>query len=189
MTQDEPFRELMLRVRAGDEAAAAELIRTYEPVVHRYVRVHLGRGRLRRLFDSADFTQSVLGSFFIGLTLDKYAVDSPRSLVNLLLTMARNKVAMGARRVQPGGLPAAGAALPDAHLGPSTRAALGDLLQQVRRRLSDDERCLADLRGQGLSWPQIAAALGESPDALRMRLARAAGRVARELDLEEYLHA
>jgi hypothetical protein len=47
---DEPsYRELILRVRAGDQEAAAELVRRYEPAVRRVVRARLvdvcGEGR------------------------------------------------------------------------------------------------------------------------------------------------
>jgi len=55
----------------------------------------------------------------------------------------------------------------------------------VRSRLSEEERKLADLRGQGLSWAEIAAQLGENADALRFRLNRALDRVAQDLRLED----
>jgi hypothetical protein len=41
------------------------------------------------------------------------------------------------------------------------------------------------LRGQGDSWAEIAAKLGENADALRFRLDRALDRVAQELCLDE----
>jgi hypothetical protein len=50
--------------------------------------------------------------------------------------------------------------------------------------LSDEERCLADLRAEGRSWDEIAARVGGNAHARRMQLARATDRVARELDLE-----
>jgi hypothetical protein len=68
--------------------------------------------------------------------------------------------------------------------GPGQVAAGRDLLEQFRARLSDEERQLADLRGQGRTWAEIAGCLGGAPQARRMQLARAADRVARELGLE-----
>jgi hypothetical protein len=60
-----------------------------------------------------------------------------------------------------------------------------ELLQEFRRRLSEDERHLADLRAQGCAWTEIAAGLGGTPRARRMQLTRAINRVARELDLDD----
>jgi DNA-binding CsgD family transcriptional regulator len=59
-----------------------------------------------------------------------------------------------------------------------------ELLTRFRQSLSDEERQLADLRSQGLSWADIAARLGGTAQARRMQLARAVERAARELGLE-----
>jgi hypothetical protein len=59
-----------------------------------------------------------------------------------------------------------------------------ELLQEFRRRLSTDERQLAEKRAAGLGWSEIAAERGESPEALRKQLARAIDRVSQELGLE-----
>ena len=48
------FQELIGRVRAGDQDAATELVKTYEPAVRRAVRLRLGDTRLGRAFDSMD---------------------------------------------------------------------------------------------------------------------------------------
>src|SRR4051794_35097878 len=101
MSQDGAFDELIRRVRDGDEAAAVELVRTYEPIVRRFVRVRLAGGRLRQLFDSMDICQEVMGSFFVRVALGQYELESPRNLLNLLVTIARKKLAMKARRRQP----------------------------------------------------------------------------------------
>jgi hypothetical protein len=60
-----------------------------------------------------------------------------------------------------------------------------DLLQAVRQRLSEEERSLAEQRAQGREWTEIAAACGAGAEALRKQLARALGRVVKELGLEE----
>jgi hypothetical protein len=72
-----------------------------------------------------------------------------------------------------------------AEASPSRQVAGQELLVEVRKRLSAEERELADLRSQGQEWAEIARERGESPEALRKRLARALGRVAKELGLEE----
>src|SRR5262245_11616679 len=191
MSEDDSFRDLIGRVRAGDEGAAAELVRRYEPTIRRIVRVRLRDPRLGRLLDSLDVCQSVLGSFFVRAALGQYELDRPEQLLGLLARMARNKLVnqanqLGARRrdyrrAEGLGALEAQAAAPS----PSQLVAGQELLQEARRRLSPQERVLLDLRQQGREWAEIAQELGGSPDALRMQLGRAVDRVARELGLAE----
>ena len=63
-----------------------------------------------------------------------------------------------------------------------------ELLERVRRELTDDERELADQRALGRDWPEIAAERGATPDALRKKLTRALDRVAGRLGLEDSSH-
>ena len=51
MSLDESFRDLICRVRAGDEQAAYELVRRYEPAIRVAVRVRLSDPGLRRVLD------------------------------------------------------------------------------------------------------------------------------------------
>src|SRR3954454_24985367 len=96
---DEPsFAEFLRRVRAGDDSAAAELVRRYEPALRLEIRLRMGDPKLRRLLDPADVCQSVLGSFFVRAALGQFDLDRPEQLMGLLITMARNKVALQARR-------------------------------------------------------------------------------------------
>ncbi len=109
--------------------------------------------------------------------------------------MARNKLASQARAsyVARRELPAAGAdeawsAAPAREPEPGCEAAWKDLLHEVRRRLSADERRLADRRAQQQEWADIAAEVGGSPEALRKRLARGLDRVSHQLGLDEWRH-
>jgi RNA polymerase sigma factor (sigma-70 family) len=190
MTDSDSFADLVRRVRAGDPAAAADLVRRYEPAIRRVVRVRLG-GRVGALFDSMDVCQSVLGSFFLRAAAGQYAIDSPTDLVKLLTVMARNKLAFQVRRAraqkrdvardvpaeqageQAGGVPS-----------PSRHAVARELLGELDRRLTPDERRLVELRTQGHDWAAIADRLEGTPEALRKKHARALDRVARELGLE-----
>ena len=180
------------RIRRGDDAAAAELVRRYEPAIRRAVRLQLRDPRLRSLLDSTDVCQSVLASFFVRAAAGQYELDRPSQLTRLLVVMARNKLASQARRPhvvrrEPG--PGLGPGDEEGPLAPgpspSQQAAWRDLLQEVRNRLSEEERQLVDRRGREQEWSQIAAELGGSPEALRKKLARALDRVARQLGLEE----
>ncbi len=89
----ESFQTLIARVRSGDEQAAAELVRLYEPAIRRAARVRLLDTRLNRLLDSMDICQSVMASFFVRTALGQYELETPDQLLKLLATMTRNKLA------------------------------------------------------------------------------------------------
>jgi hypothetical protein len=58
VSAENPFRELIRRVRAGDQDAAAELVRQYEPTIRRVVRVRLTDTRLRAASSSTAASSS-----------------------------------------------------------------------------------------------------------------------------------
>ncbi len=187
----------MARVQAGDPDAAAELIRHYESDIRLEVRVRMRvqDGRMKRLLDSMDITQSVLGSFFAGVAAGRFVPEHPQQLLGLLVAMTRNKLLnqvrnqrrqrRDIRRVQ-----SLDAAVHDVHDGeatPSQVVASQEILGEFRKRLTEEERQLAELRGAGQGWPAIAAELGGTPDGRRKQLERAFARVAAELGLNEEL--
>jgi RNA polymerase sigma-70 factor (ECF subfamily) len=182
------FRALIARVRAGDPEAAVELVRQFEPAVRRAVRLRLTSPRywrLRRVIDSVDVCQSVLGNFFVRAALGQFDLETPNNLLALLVTMTYNNLTSKARKDR---LPVSGGPLPveslaDATDPPSEIAAGRELLQEFLRHLSADERRLADLRAAGLSWDEVAAQVGSTNDAVRKQLERAIRRVERRLGL------
>ena len=194
MSTPASFDDFMRRVRSGDEQAAAELVRQFEPLIRREVRYQLRDRRLYRLFDSMDICQSVLASFFVRTAAGQYDLGNQEQLVKLLVSMAQNKLASAARnqyrqrrdsrRVKAGG----GRELDNARdrsPSPSDLVAGEELLQRFRQSMSAEERTIADLRGQGLAWADIAARLGGTVEARRSQLSRAIDRVSRELGLDE----
>jgi RNA polymerase sigma-70 factor (ECF subfamily) len=193
MAEDVDFPALMRRVRAGDEQAAAELVRRYEPAVRRAIRYRLTDARLRRVCDSLDVCQAVLGSFFVRAAAGQYDLDTPEQLHKLLVVMARNKLAKQAHRQQAtrrdhrrqSGLPLEEHQLADPQPSPSWQVAARELLQELYRRLAPEERRLAELRNEGRDWAEIAAQVGGSPEALRKRLVRAVEHVAAQLGIDE----
>ena len=189
MTPDQSFHDLVRRVRSGDDAAAAELVRHYGPALRRAVRARLTDRNLRRLLDSMDICQSVLASFFVRAAAGEYDLDSPGQLVRLLWAMARHKLLRQVGRLRAGcrgggRRPDGDVEQPDPSPDPLRVVTGRELLQQFRSRLSEQERWLADQRALGRSWPDIAAEKGANADALRMRLTRANERVARELKID-----
>ena len=188
MSDDEAFLDLIRRVRAGDQQAAADLVRQYEPEIRRAVRLRLGDSRLNRVLDSVDICQSVLGRFLVGAAAGEFELRQPGQLLRLLVTMARNRVIDHARK--PANRPEG---LGDEHFEtradsraetPSVVVGGRELLAEVRRRLTDEERRLAELREQGREWTDIARTLNATPEALRKKLARGLDRVTRELGID-----
>jgi RNA polymerase sigma-70 factor (ECF subfamily) len=191
MSEESGFQEFLRRIRAGEPEAAATLVRTYEPILRRSVRVWSVDPRLWRFFDPTDICQSVFASFFGRAALGAFELATPRDLLKLLVGITRKKLAdhvryesaarRDYRRVHTG-----------VHLEkkmlaygplPDQEVELQELLCEFDRRLTKEERWLAEQRAQGQSWDQIAQAGGDNPEALRKKLQRALERVAGELEL------
>src|SRR5262249_45015614 len=171
MTSHAEIHDLIARVRAGDQEAAAALVRDYEPHVRRAVRLQLRDPRLGSVFDSADICQSVMASFFARLALGQYDLSEPGRLAGLLVTMARSKVATRARRAEvtrrerhgQGMLAQAVGAVVDPGPEPSRLVAGRDLLDQFHRRLDPAERAISVRRAGGRGWGRIRKEVGGTP--------------------------
>jgi len=193
MAEETTFADFLRRIRDGDEAAAAELVRRYESAIRVEVRMRLDDPRFHRVLDSMDVCQSVLASFFVRAASGQYDLQRPEQLVALLVTIARNKAIRAVRRqraqrrddrrhvVLSGSSPDLASAEPSASRIVSGR----ELLAEVRSRLSEEERRLADLRAEGRQWAAIASEVGGTPQARRKQLARAIDRVSIEIGLED----
>src|SRR5262249_15481402 len=143
------------------------------------------------ILDATDICQSVLARFFLGAAAGRFRLNSPEELLKLLVTMARNKVRDEARRHQAyrrdrrrladnvgdGVLDA----LLDRAPSPSKIVAGQELVRELYRQLSAEERYVAEQRVLGHEWVTIAANLGRSPAALRKQLVRAVSRVSQHL--------
>jgi RNA polymerase sigma-70 factor (ECF subfamily) len=188
---EEAFSELIARVRSGDDRAAADLVRRYEPEVRREVRFLLRDPFLRRSFDSMDICQSVMGSFFLRAALGEYDLGRPEDLIRLLISMTRNKVVDATRRQRAQrrdhrrATSLEAVELAAATPTPSQIVEGRELLAAFRERLNDEERQLADLRAQGREWADVAQEVGGTAEARRKQLTRAIARVSRELGLDE----
>jgi RNA polymerase sigma-70 factor (ECF subfamily) len=191
--EEADFGELIRRVRAGDQQAATELVRRYEPAIRLAVRVRLTDVRMRRVMDSMDICQSVLGNFFVRAAAGQFELEKPEQLLALLTTMARNKLTNQAERhraarrdVRRQTTGDAGEFEPAARTpSPSVQVSEAELLAELRRRLTPEEQELAELRSQGLTWEAIAARRGDTPDALRVKYSRAVDRIVADMRLDE----
>jgi RNA polymerase sigma-70 factor (ECF subfamily) len=181
------FEELLRRARAGEADALTRLTEQYEPKVRIVARVLVGPA-MRPYLDSVDVVQSVHRSLVAGLRDGKHDLSSPDHLVALAVTMLRRKVASLWRHLQkqrrlsggemaPGGPPEPLDARPGAAPDPAVEAAARDAAWRIIAGLTEPEQRMLELRLQGYSTDEIAARLGLSPVALRVRLSRLRGRL------------
>ncbi|MBX9789719.1 MAG: sigma-70 family RNA polymerase sigma factor [Pirellulales bacterium] len=193
MSDDEPS-DLCQRLQQGDPLAATELVHRYEPELRRAVRVRLTDPRLRRLLDSADVCQSVFAQFFVRVSLGAYDLQDSGDLAALLMTMARHKLLDKVRWMKSLRRDQQRLADADSQVmnqvterqpGPDEQAVHNDLLSEVRRRLTEQERQLVDLRIEGHEWEEISIEMSAGADALRKKLKRGLDRVSEELGLAE----
>jgi len=194
MNQDSDFSLLVRKVRAGDDSAAEELVRRYEPLIRREVRMRIEDERLNRAFDSMDVSQSVLASFFVRAAIGEYDLERADQLVRLLVVMARNKLASRARQERRLRRDVRRVAVvshvaleqvADPQPSASEMVSRQELLERMRETLSPEERQIAELRSEGLGWEQVAAELGGSAQARRMQLSRGIERASRQLGLDD----
>lgn len=192
MSGENSFDELVRRVRAGDSAAAEEVVRRYEMAIRVAVRTRLSDPALRRQFDSMDICQSVLASFFLRAAAGQYDLHDPPQLVALLTKMAQNKLAMHARseyrqrRDVRRALPLGDELAEPPHKSPlpPEQVANRDLLQRAFQLMAPQVRQIADSRAAGAEWTDIATKLGGTADARRKQFRRAMNHIAQTLDIE-----
>ncbi|MBL8812765.1 MAG: sigma-70 family RNA polymerase sigma factor [Planctomycetaceae bacterium] len=186
------FEVALQKLRDGSPDAVAEFVQHYQPFIRRAVRRGLTRSGLRSVVDSSDICQSVLASFLVRMAAGEFEFRDQKSVENLLITIARRRLGMLVRHETAQGrdrrrlmsLDSRWEHVAPASTDPGLVAEVSDLLQQVRSRMTDDERRLFDLRRSGAGWDTISQTVHENPVALRKRLSRALHRICSELDLD-----
>jgi RNA polymerase sigma factor (sigma-70 family) len=186
------FQDFIVRIRAGDEHAAEQLYQKYERLVRREVRMHLLDPRLKRMYDTVDFTQSIMASFFFRAGNGEYQLSEPADLIRLLVTIARNKIASSSRRLLSQKRDAKRSFVDsfalDNHAenadSPSIAASLRELIAKANEQLTEEERSIQSMRRNGASWEVIAEQLGGTAQSRRMQLSRALDRISEKLGLD-----
>jgi RNA polymerase sigma factor (sigma-70 family) len=177
------FAALMDLVRTGDELATSEIMQRYGAEVRRIARVRLRHGKLRRVLESSDILQSVMGSFFRRADHGEYEdrLSTPDELLRLLATMVRFKVIDQVRRAASGRRGGKfdvvelidSAIAPSSELSPDQQLIQSELIDLVKDVMTTEEWELWRLRhGDNLEWAEIAQKVGGSPEANRKRLER-----------------
>jgi RNA polymerase sigma-70 factor (ECF subfamily) len=176
------LRELLGRIRAGDEDAARELLARYEVQVRLVVRRQLPR-LLRSRFDSLDFLQSVWGSFFRRVRAGTEGLEEPRNVVAFLVRVARNKVIdqhrravsrkHDVRREEPLGVDPDGTlnrSVASEQDSPSEQAGARETFARLRGYLDEDRRDILALKAIGHTNREIGDRLGVSERTVRRAL-------------------
>jgi RNA polymerase sigma-70 factor (ECF subfamily) len=190
------FLDLLERSRNGDQAALTSLVQQYEREVRLMARVLLGPA-LRPYLDSLDLVQSVHRSLLIGLHGGRFQFQSAQDLLALALTMVRRKVARQWRHLQRQkrfesvregqDLPEVLVSISSSGDDPAHAAQFQDQVRDLCRHLSETEKTILQMRLAGYETAEIAAHLGLSSVALRVRLTRLRQRLQERGVLDDWL--
>jgi RNA polymerase sigma-70 factor (ECF subfamily) len=171
------FDDLMARLWAGEDAAAAEVFRRYAGRLYGLARRHLDTA-LRQKLDPEDVVQSAYKSFFARHGEGRLRVADWGSLWNLLMLITLRKCAdraayfRAARRALGRELPPPqGGAGPwealDREPAPDEAALLAETVEELFRVLDADERPVIELSLQGYSTQEISERLGRAERSVR----------------------
>ncbi|WP_437203444.1 RNA polymerase sigma factor [Planctomicrobium sp. SH664] len=182
MTEPGELSILMERIRQGDESAATELVRKYEPEVRRFIRFRLTSSSVRRFVDSLDICQSVLARFFRSVDVDEVNVADPRQLKALLLQIAQNRIydavawqhaqKRDARKIAQGGDDALNG-LAQSGSGFERLVEMQELASRIYSHCSPADCELIQQRMNGAEWSELAQTCGSTEEAVRKRVHRA----------------
>jgi RNA polymerase sigma-70 factor (ECF subfamily) len=180
MSQDNSFNDLMVRLRAGDEGAAAEIFHQFAERLIALARTRLA-GSIRQKVDPEDVLQSVFKSFFRRHAEGQFELDSWDSLWGLLTIFTLRKCGhrvehfrAARRNVQR---EAVAPASPDDSTAswvaiardptPSEIAILTETVEQMLSGLNERDRQIVTLRLQGYTVNAISAEVGYTERTVR----------------------
>jgi RNA polymerase sigma-70 factor (ECF subfamily) len=185
VSDDSSFDDLMARLRAGDEAAAAQL---FERFAHRLIALARSRldRRLRQKMDAEDVVQSVLNSFFARFTHGQFDLHNWEGLWGLLVVITLRKCGRKAQfysqarrdvsREVAGGADDEEVEASWAGIArdptPDEAAVLADTVEQIVQGLKERERRIFELRLEGHSTVEISAQVGRSEHTVNWVLRR-----------------
>lgn len=191
--QSKRFRELLSRVRDGDEEAGKTIVEEYGRHILRAVRRCMN-SRIRDRFDSEDFAQAVWASFFGHLSIVS-RIDNERQLAGFLGRMASNKVIDAGRRQKS--RPASNASheeLPEvvhdhrrrvSEPTPSQFAVANEQWDAIANDENDRNHKILQMLKAGVPRPEIAAAAGVSERHLRRVMQRIKGKPGVDYDEQD----
>jgi RNA polymerase sigma-70 factor (ECF subfamily) len=179
MAPNESFVDLMARLRAGEDAAAAEVFARFAGRLHGLARRHLDTV-LRQKVDAEDVVQSAYKSFFVRYGEGRFQVEGWNNLWGLLTLITLRKCAdraayfraerrAVAREVAPPADPETGGRWEgiDREPSPDEAAMLAETVAQLFRGLDADEAPVVELSLQGYTAQEISERLGRAERSVR----------------------
>ena len=179
MPPQDSFAELMARLRAGEDAAAAEVFRRYAARLHGLARRHLDTV-LRQKVDAEDVVQSAYKSFFFRYGDGRLQVGDWDNLWGLLTLITLRKCAdraeyfraerraVSREAASPPGEAAGGAwEAINREPAPDEATLLAEAVEQLFRDLDEDERPIVELSLQGYTAQEISERLGRAERSVR----------------------
>ncbi|MEO5624497.1 MAG: sigma-70 family RNA polymerase sigma factor [Dokdonella sp.] len=172
----EPTMTLIRRIRRGDASAREQLVRRFLPLLRRWAHGRLPQ-QMRDLNETDDLVQATL---FKAMTrLDQFESDGPGAFLaylrQALLNQVRDEIRRHRRRPEHGDI--------DIELSdPDTPTLIEQIVGSERVRAYEQALAALPKRQQGLivmrvefgmSYPEIAAEVESTPDAVRVMVARA----------------
>jgi RNA polymerase sigma-70 factor (ECF subfamily) len=177
-----PLDDLLERLSCGDDDAAEQVYRAYEPYLRLVVRRQLPH-RLRSKFDSTDVVQSVWVNVLDHLRRSKCSFPTADHLRAFLVKSTRHRLIDRVRQYQPASAveQPLGAAVTERlavsrEPRPSEVAQAGDLWSQMLAACPAAHRPLLELKRQGLPLAEIAKSTGLHIDSVRRILRKLARR-------------
>jgi RNA polymerase sigma factor (sigma-70 family) len=184
MAQDLPFADLLRRLEAGNQDAAAEVFRLYAHRLIALARKHLD-ARCRVMLSGSDVAQEVLNSFFRRQAQDPFDVETDSALWGLLAEITLRKCGKWNRHFatrKRGAVPTLSLQnteasddawdVADGGPTPDDAALLAEMVAELYRGLKDNERTICELRLQGYQVREIAERVNLTEETVSRKLAR-----------------
>jgi RNA polymerase sigma-70 factor (ECF subfamily) len=175
---------LLDRLCAGDDVAAGEAFRAYEPHLRMVVR-RLLSARLRAKFDSVDVVQSVWADLLSGFRSGAWSFANAAVLRSFLVRTTRNRFLNRMRHhrhalahEQPLAEGAIDHELASPEPRPSEIAQADELWDRLLAQCPPEHRELLRLKRQGVPLAELAARTGLHPSSVRRILYQLSARLA-----------
>jgi len=163
---EETDRQLVARLRDGDESAASDLYRRYSGRLLGLADRQMSAG-IRRTHEPDDIVQSAFRSLFRGVSAGSYDAPEGYSLWSLLAVIAIHKVRRKASRdrsvkatsfIQPDGESSSSQQVPDAISEQQFESSMNEAIEF----LQPQEKEIVGLRVQGFTVEEISNRVGRS---------------------------
>ncbi len=181
-------KDFFIRLNAGAESAADEVVRRYREQLCAMVEKEMGK-RFAGREDPEDPVQSALQSFCRGIHEQRFHIDHGGSLWRLLEEIARHKMLKhiehhdAAKRRPALEVPTADRPLQSPEPLPEEAAHVADVIQQVLAGLAPPDPEVFRLRLEGRTRAEIAQHVHCTESAVRVKLDRIAARLRRILKI------